>query len=200
MKIRISQILLVFLSVKFAYGAPLFECLQSLEIDPQLQSISDKVPLSGKTDRLFALMGNDNYPSPQEREAIYSWGIKRDNCLSNDPQAQANTPLTQVSRNGFNGIQALISDLYKGNISYGLFARRSQEVVNETYVNIERVTGRGQSAQLPPPQPQYQQQQRDPLYNPYYKQPQQTGSQYTPPVRTVCRWDAYFKETVCETK
>jgi len=63
------------------YADQMSECINALDRDLTLQPISDKVSLTGKTDRLFSMMTNESYPTASEKEAIFAWATRRERCL-----------------------------------------------------------------------------------------------------------------------
>lgn len=161
---KFNILLLVFptllCAMQYAYADPVGECFNVLEYDSTLLPISDKVALAGKTDRLFSMMSNENYPTSSEKEAIFAWATKRERCLSNNPSPS--NPIIQVNIEGFNAIQSLILDLYKGTITYGQFARQRQEIAKMVDAKTQQIIGQYQQQQAQ--QQQYQQQQEDYLH------------------------------------
>jgi hypothetical protein len=136
---------------------PIYYCNLALESDPSLQQIRGKVVLSGLSEPSFTMMVNESYPTQSERQEILAWGSKREHCIKeNPPQAG---PITQVAGEGFNAVQALIVDLYKGAITYGQFAKQRQDVQSITNARMQQIIGQYQRQQSA--QQQYQQQRGD---------------------------------------
>jgi len=167
-------LLLGFVSSQTRADNSFYQCMQSLQHDPALQAIRDKVSLSGGNENLFTQLSDGSYPTPSERNAIGAWGSRRQNC------ARSNG----ISDPGFDQAQVLIATLYKGSISYGEYAKQAQDLMRRIM----------EARQSNAPSPRYapsQQSDNGPLYNPY-RPPK--------PVTTRCRWDVLMRETVCETK
>lgn len=139
---------------------PIYYCNLALDGDPILQPIRDKVVLSGLSDPPFSMMANDDYATPSERQAILLWGSKRERCVKDNPPDAS--PISQVADEGFSAVQALILDLYKGQMTYGQFARKRQEVDAITRARIQQIIGQYQQQQSQ--QQRYQQQQEEFLY------------------------------------
>lgn len=102
------------------------ECVTALETDPELKAISKKVALSGKEDNLFSMMSIEARPSKSERKVITQWGTKRELCFNANPPPR--DAYYQLSTDTFNRGQKLILELSKGEMTYGQFAERRQEI------------------------------------------------------------------------
>jgi hypothetical protein len=114
-----------------ATGAPALvttqpDCVSALESDPELQSISKKVALSGKEDNLSSLMASVERPTQSERKVIVKWGSKRERCFKVNPPPR--DVYYQLSIDSFNSGQKLILELSKGEMTYGQFAGRRKEI------------------------------------------------------------------------
>lgn len=114
-----------------ATGAPALvttqpACVSALESDPELQSISKKVALSGKEDNLFSLMAINERPTLSERKVIVRWGSKREQCFKASPPPR--DAYYQISVETFNLGQKLILELSRGEMTYGQFAERRKEI------------------------------------------------------------------------
>jgi len=145
--------LLLFLLCGLAQAGSLNECFNSLEYDAELHPIKDKVSLVSSDTQTFGMLANEATPTSDETQAIYKWATKREQCLKSYPPP--NNPLTQVNREGFNSIQSLILDLYKGNLTYGQFARQRREIAKMVEAKTQEIIGQYQQQQM-----QQQQQQR----------------------------------------
>jgi hypothetical protein len=110
-------------------GAPLVtaqpDCVSALETDAELQSISQKVALSGNEDNLPSLMAIKERPTQSERKVIVKWENKRERCFKIDPPRDS---YYQLSVESFNLGQKLIQDLSKGRMTYGQFAAKRKEI------------------------------------------------------------------------
>lgn len=154
MKLKIVPVLLVLVcSSQQIYADSLGDCFSALKYDAELQPISDKVALALVDEVTFGMLSNEATPTSDETQAIYKWATKREQCLKSYPPP--NNPITQINMEGFNSIQSLILDLYKGAITYGQFARQRQENAKMVDAKIQGVSGQQQQYQ----QRQYQQQQ-----------------------------------------
>lgn len=106
------------------------DCVSALDSDPELQSISKKVALSGKEDNLSDLLAIAVRPSPSERKAIVKWGSKRERCFKTSPPPR--NAYYQISVDSFDLGQKLIQELGKGGMTYGQFAERRKEIKEDS--------------------------------------------------------------------
>lgn len=151
MKLNAVLVLLVLLcSSQHIYA----DCFDALENDTELQVIRDKVALVSSNSQTFGMLSNENYPSSDEKPAIYKWAIKREQCVNSRPLS--NDPVGQIYRETFSAGQSLILDLYKGTITYGQFASKRQEIKKLADAKMQAVIGQYQQQQM---QQQRQQQQ-----------------------------------------
>ncbi len=102
------------------------DCVSDLESDPELQSISKKVALSGKEDNLSSLMSLNARPTQTEQRVILKWGSKRERCFNVNPPPR--DVYYQLSVDTFNLGQKLIQELSRGEMTYGQFAERRKEI------------------------------------------------------------------------
>jgi hypothetical protein len=157
-------VILVFAGLLFsanqanAYG--LVDCFNALKYDSQLQPISEKVELARVGDVTFGMLANEDRPTSEEKQAIFKWATKRDQCFNAYPPP--NNLSTQAVRDGYNSVQSLILDLYKGAITYGQFAKQSRETMEMVVARIQGSAGQYQRQQAQ--QQQYQQQREDYQY------------------------------------
>lgn len=148
------KVLLVLLALLCSSQQVYADCFDALKYDAELQPISDKVALVGSDGHTFSMLANENYPTSDEKQIIYKWATKREQCINSRPQP--NNPVEQINREAFNAGQSLILDLYKGTITYGQFARKRQEIKNLADAKTQAVIGQYQQQQM---QQQRQQQQ-----------------------------------------
>ena len=153
--ILVSLILLCCAHQSRAYD--LGDCFNALKIDSDLQVIGDKVELARVGDVTFGMLANNNLPTLVERQAIFRWGVKRDQCFNRYPPP--NNLATQAVRDGYSAVQLLILDLYEGAITYGQFAKQSRETMEMVAARIQGNVSRYQ--QLQAQQQQYRQQRED---------------------------------------
>lgn len=153
MKLKAVLVLLVLLcSSQHIYA----DCFDALENDTELQVIRDKVALVSSNSQTFGMLSNENYPSSDEKPAIYKWAIKREQCVNSRPLS--NDTVGQIYRETFNAVQSLILDLYKGTITYGQFTRQRQEIAKIAAAKTQQIIGQYQQQQMQQQQ-QYQQQE-----------------------------------------
>lgn len=158
MKLKMMLVMLVLLShTLHAVADPMGDCIAALANDDALQPIADKVALSGDSDRAFFMMANNSHPTASEKVVILDWGNKRERCLSNNPPPQ--NPVTHILVEGFRTVQSMILDLYNGDVSYGEFNRRRQDLNNAQQAMLQQVINQYQQQQFQ--QRQYQQQRED---------------------------------------
>jgi hypothetical protein len=111
------------------------DCVSALESDPDLQSISKKVALSGKEDNLSSLMAINERPAPSERKVIVKWGSKRERCFKANPPPR--DAYYQISVDSFDLGQKLIQELSKGEMTYGRFAERRKEIKQDSLAKAQ---------------------------------------------------------------
>ena len=111
------------------------DCVSALDSDPDLQSISQKVALSGKEDNLSSLMAIAERPTQSERKVIVKWGSKRERCFKLNPPPR--DAYYQLSVDSFNLGQKLIQELSKGAMSYGRFAERRKEIKQDSLAKAQ---------------------------------------------------------------
>ena len=152
-KIFIHVAVLAFVQTTLA--DPLANCIIALDQVETLRPISDKVSLTGKPDRLFSMLANENLPTMEERGAIFEWATRRERCFSENPLPS--DPISQVKRETQEAVQLLILDLYKGKLTYGQFASRRQEIGKAASLRMQQISQQERQAQE---QRQIQQQQQ----------------------------------------
>lgn len=122
--------------------------------NPELNSIRNKVELSRTATSgppPFEIATNKSFPSPREKQAIAVWAKIREACNSQSKQAisqndaLASNPMQQAYiekqrefRRLMEGqLSALVVALYQSKLSYGEFAQKRYELV-ENIVSAER--------------------------------------------------------------
>ncbi len=161
-------------------GQGFTNCIQSLQYDPSLLPIKQKVALSGGNENLFDRLADNSYPTDYEKSLLRLWGNKRQYCANS----------ASINDLGFNESQSLVSRLANGSISYGQFARDAQEMIQRIYER--RSYPQQQRVYVSPPQ------QAAPTVFPTTPSP--PAQVYKPPTTTTCSYDSYFKETRCVTQ
>lgn len=162
-------------------------CFRALKYEVEFQPIGDKVALAGGdiltfgNEQTFSMLANDSYPTSDEKQAIYKWAIKREQCVKNLPRAN---PFQQIAVEAHEAVQFLVLDLYKGSISYGQFARQRQEINSTAATRAQNLFALTYGQQ--------QQQQR--------QQQQSQPKPYVPPraTQSTCGWQG--NQWVCDTR
>ncbi|QWD04987.1 hypothetical protein G6720_06045 [Polynucleobacter paneuropaeus] len=124
----ISSLVLSY-SVQAEEPNPSGGCFSALETNPELQTINNKVSLSGASGQTLEMLSNDKKPTPIERVALAKWDAYRQPCIKIDQEwSQANLPanINVIRERLTNSFKALLADLYSGKISYGQFAKTRQ--------------------------------------------------------------------------
>jgi hypothetical protein len=111
------------------------DCVSDLESDPELQSISRKVALSGKEDNLSSLLSIKVRPTQNEQKVIVKWGNKRERCFNVNPPPR--DVYYQLSVDTFKLGQKLIMELSKGEMTYGQFAERRKEIKQASLAKVQ---------------------------------------------------------------
>ena len=108
------------------------QCIKNLPDDPALLGIKQKVSLVGVDNQTFDMLSDSTKPTPQEKDQLKIWGNKRAECMKlQRAEAQEDRrplPLVNVGNASFNATQMLIVDLVNGNLTYGAFANKRQEI------------------------------------------------------------------------
>lgn len=101
--------------------------LEHLFADPRLDPIRDKVPLLLRADTVTAShLSNPEKPTEQERRAIAVWESVRERAQQHQ-QEQRGPPSPQLVKVRAQVTRAILQ-LYEGELTYGEFAARIQEV------------------------------------------------------------------------
>ena len=104
--------------------------VDQLFADPRLDPIRDKVPLvlhPGTVTR--ALLANEDKPTPPEKQAIKVWMSIREQAQQYQLEHQG-PPSARLMRTRQLVTRAMLQ-LYNGELTYGQFARRIQELDSE---------------------------------------------------------------------
>lgn len=157
----------------------LVNCFSSIKNDLELQPITDKVSLSSSRDQTFSMLANEKRTTAREKQIIAKWGEKRELCLKT--YTPVDGPYNQISLNAFKATQSLILDLFKGQLSYGQFARKRQDVDDKLSAEAQVIANQLQQKQQEQQrqvqqQQQYEQQQRQ-AQQQLYEQQQQAQQQ-----------------------
>jgi hypothetical protein len=121
-------------------------CLSSLNSDPSLSVIANKVALDGKTDRQYSLMAIPGHPNEAERQAIRTWLEKREHCWNRyqPPDGHPGKPAFEQS---FRESQMLILRLMRGELAYGQFNEQRSEKGNNSQREIQQSRARYEEQQ-----------------------------------------------------
>jgi hypothetical protein len=111
-------------------SAPADNHVDQLFADPRLDPIRDKVPLVLRSGTVTpALLANADKPTPQEKQAIKVWMSVREQAQQYQLEHQG-PPSTRLVRTRQLVTRAMLQ-LYNGELTYGQFARRIQELDSE---------------------------------------------------------------------
>jgi hypothetical protein len=112
----------------------------SLYSDPRLDPIRDKVPLLLKPDSIKpSHLVNETKPTPAEKKAIEVWLQVRERAQQHiaSQRGEPSMLLTQTR----NDITRAIAALHRGDLTYGAFARRVQQI-DQDYQTAARQSAR----------------------------------------------------------
>lgn len=102
---------------------PRWQAVSNPYLDPRLDSIRDKVPLQLRSGAVTAThLSNDKRPTREEKRAIKVWQEVREKAHQGRPQPSALLTQTRLR------VTRAITQLYAGQLTYGDFARRVQEI------------------------------------------------------------------------
>ena len=104
--------------------------VDELFADPRLDPIRDKVPLVLHPGTVKpALLANEDKPTPEEKQAIKVWMSIREQAQQYQLEHQG-PPSARLVRTRQLVTRAMLQ-LYNGELTYGQFARRIQELDSE---------------------------------------------------------------------
>lgn len=108
--------------------------------NPALAPLSGKVDFDGTKAPSFAILSNDNYPTPEEREAVRFYGELRDEYMARfrEIDRKYSNPYAQIAEASRNAMAILWADLYQGRLTYGQFAQSRQRVQQATRAEYDR--------------------------------------------------------------
>ena len=121
-------------------------CYSSLESEPTLASIKNKIPLSGGRPSL-EMLSNDAKPSKNEKKAIADWELGLSKCneqIKNGRTANLSIQENQLLQNSFLSLRSLIADLYAGKLSYGQFLKAKQITDASTATQMAEISAQNQ--------------------------------------------------------
>ncbi len=106
------------------------QCFYDLEKDPELASIAEKVMLVHSLEYAkephLELTKIKDFPDPEERKVIRKWAAKLKVCykIRAAHYVYESPRVAKVSMESDAEQQQLVTELYKGNLSFGQFASR----------------------------------------------------------------------------
>jgi hypothetical protein len=107
-------------------------CFSDLKSDRELKAIEGKVTLDSIYDRdaYFELLNIEDLPSPKEKAVIRKWSSKLERCYKIKSESYVYEPRNVAiwSAAADSEQLLLVSELSKGNLSYGEFAAKRLEV------------------------------------------------------------------------
>jgi hypothetical protein len=108
------------------------QCLMDIKSDRELKPIAHKVMLEGLYDRdvYFELLNIEEIPTSNEKVAIKKWTSRLERCYKIKAESYAYEPPAVAVWSAATDSEQLmlVSELHKGNLSYGQFAARSLEI------------------------------------------------------------------------
>jgi hypothetical protein len=112
--------------------------VEHLFADPRLDPIRDKVPLVLRTGAVTPqLLSNQDKPTPAEKQAIKVWMSVREQAQQ--VQLEQRGPPSQRLVRTRQLVTRAILQLYNGDLTYGQFAKRIQELDSEYQAAARRV-------------------------------------------------------------
>lgn len=105
-------------------------CGDNIKTNPSLQVIAEKIALGGSSEQSFSHLTNTNKPSPNEKAAISIYADTLRNCTKEYDKLTEGLPppIIAVNHSSFSAIQNLLASLYKGDLTYGDFAKLRKQV------------------------------------------------------------------------
>jgi hypothetical protein len=118
------------------------DCWNQLSSDQDLVELRSKVALGNVKGQTFEMKADNAVPTEAERQKIGLWASKRTRCekmlrehLAYFPQ-DANVPIINSTMRSF---EALVLNLYRGEISYGQFSTYRQEMADKSDEAMRKV-------------------------------------------------------------
>lgn len=107
-------------------GKQIERCVNTFDTDQDLKLLKDKVSVVSAKNQTFDMLANDNVPTEEERRTIHLYAIKREECMKSHQFLGTfwpNEPLATLDQSAENTFVQLILSLYKGELTYGNFAK-----------------------------------------------------------------------------
>lgn len=109
---------------------PALSCFSQLKLESELVPLSSKVMLDGQTST-FSMQSDLSLAATAEKAALERWGQRRNDCFALGSQwrqrHQRPESITIINQ-AYRQTDALISVLYRGEITYGQFNVRREEL------------------------------------------------------------------------
>ena len=132
------------------------ECNAALPTRAELASLAGKVTLSGEPKASLEMQANPAKPDPSEKIAIAKWATLRDSCFELGTEwmetINAATWFRAIMMEAKDSGDALVSSLYRGELTYGAYNVKQTALLSEIRRRINEgleSTRREASAQPP---------------------------------------------------
>ena len=133
-------------------GNPAMPCYQALAGESRFASIHDKVALGGAMDEMQRMTKIAERASTQEGAALSAWRLGREDChrLEAGYYATRDAGIQALARDHFAAVQALITELQSGKLTYGEFGSRRIALYEKVTGDIEEIRRSIRPPKLPP--------------------------------------------------
>src|SRR6185369_12407505 len=124
---------------------PARPCYDALAGDARFVTIRDKVALSGfAREGLHAFTKSSERASAEERPVLGAWKTAREACYQQELPyfATRDVEIQALAREHFSALQALITELQAGEMTYGDFGKRRIELYENLSSRVEKVRKR----------------------------------------------------------
>lgn len=111
---------------------PLMQCVAAINAKTSYDPLRSKMSLVGADEQTVAMLASTERPSEAEKPLILSWANDRQACLRQDEANRKD--MHPAARNLFAMSSSMtttaISQLYGGQLTYGEFAQRRQQITD----------------------------------------------------------------------
>ncbi len=117
-------------------------CWKRIQNNPSLKVIANKLSLGGARNQTFSMLTNTRKPTTAEKAAISTYADLAMNCIRGYSKGYAHPAHRLANNDAISAHEDLLVTLYKGQITYGEFAKSVKEIsllVSSAFVEIDKV-------------------------------------------------------------
>lgn len=131
-------------NLSLAQGNPVKQCFTELENNSELQPLKNKVKLGFAKDQSIQMLANKEKPNAKDRALLLKWDEMRNECMT--PylawlQNNTSPAIVALSKGSISSFKSSLAALYAGDITYGEFAKRRQEISDKVDTEMAKIQG-----------------------------------------------------------